>query len=141
MTAVQNKIKQVAGNINNISLLVIDCNTLTKETSFFLILQSSLKNQDKGPFGGYSSWKSITKYYFSNPCFFIYLYFVRIQPSLSRKNLSSPCNTSALDWSPACTESETTASQDFKLLDAVRKTQHNTSNRAMLYKHIAAFQV
>lgn len=103
VTAVQNKIKQVAGNINNISLLVIDCNTLTKETSFFLILQSSLKNQDKGPFGGYSSWKSITKYYFSNPCFFIYLYFVRIQPSLSRKNLSSPCNTSALDWSPACT--------------------------------------
>lgn len=45
VTAVQNKIKQVAGNINNISLLVIDCNTLTKETSFFLILQSSLKNQ------------------------------------------------------------------------------------------------
>lgn len=74
VTAVQNKIKQVAGNINNISLLVIDSNTLTKETSFFLILQSSLKNQDKGPFGGYSSWKSITKYYFSNPFFYIFIF-------------------------------------------------------------------
>lgn len=46
MTAVQNKIKQVTGNINNISLLVIDCNTLTKET-FFSYLAKQFEKLEK----------------------------------------------------------------------------------------------